>query len=310
MGSRLEMQIVLHRLAKRHYPDKYRKLLKLRLPWFVQMTAQDRFPRLDIVNRVPRGAAALLGPFVSKTAAVLYEQQTTGLFQLRRCTEALAPSPDHPGCIYGEMNQCLRPCQCAVTEQEYRGEAQRMIEFLATNGRSAKAALMTARTRASEAMEFEQASALHRRIEQISEAAALRDSVIEDVQSFAGVALTRGAAAGELVLWLMKAACWQKPIPLSFLRREGNAKSMDRELRDLVAAAWEGESDGSDMCLEGSGAERATEQVEQLAIFSRWYYSSWRDGEWFGFREPGALNYRRLVREISKLTQALTAQAN
>ena len=309
VGSRLEMQIVLHRLAKRQYPDKYVKLLKLRMPWFLQMTGQDRFPRLDITNRVPRAATALLGPFVSKTAAVLYEQQSTGLFQLRRCTETLAPSPEHPGCIYGEMNQCLRPCQCAVSEDEYGSEAQRVLEFLETNGRSAKAALVTARTRAAEAMEFEQASALHRRIEEINEAAALRDAVIEDVQSFAGVALTRGAAPGELVLWLMREGCWQKQIPLTLLGREGNTKSMDREIRDLVGQAWREQSGDTGACAESSEAERSTEQAEQLAIFSRWYYSSWRDGEWFGFRDPGGLNYRKLVREISKMTQALAAEA-
>ena len=46
------------------------------------------------------------------------------LFQLRRCQEDLAPSPGHPGCIYGEMGKCLRPCQEAVSREEYAGEVE------------------------------------------------------------------------------------------------------------------------------------------------------------------------------------------
>src|SRR5207244_6958620 len=58
------------------------------------------------------------------------------LFQLRRCEDNLAPSPEHPGCIYGEMNKCLRPCQQVVSIEEYRGEAHRVEEFIRTDGAS------------------------------------------------------------------------------------------------------------------------------------------------------------------------------
>jgi hypothetical protein len=36
-----------------------------------------------------------------------------------------------------------------------------------------------------------------------------------------------------------------------------------------------------------------------MAVFARWYYSSWRDGQWFPFLKLADLNYRKLVREIS-----------
>jgi hypothetical protein len=48
-------------------------------------------------------------------------------------------------------------------------------------------------------------------------------------------------------------------------------------------------------------------RAEHLAIFSRWYYSSWRDGHWFSFRALADLNYRRLVREISAMAKAETS---
>ncbi len=296
VGSRLETQIILYHLAKRYYPDKYLTLLKLRMPWFLRMTAKDSYPRLEVSNRTSGRAQLLLGPFVSRTAAAQYEQETSALFQLRRCTETLVPSSEHPGCIYGEMNQCLRPCQCAVTAEEYATEARRVSDFLATNGRSAAAVLSSARERACGAMEFEHAAQLHKRIEKIKETAALRDPAIGEIKKLNGLALTRAAAKGELMLWPMVAGGWQTPVPLDFLHKEPTGKSLDRELRDLVSGVL-------------AAARPSLNQTEELAIFSRWYYSSWRDGEWFSFQELSDLNYRKLVREISKMAQGSAGQA-
>ena len=88
------------------------------------------------------------GPFASRAAAERFNEALLDLFQIRRCEENLAPAPDHPGCIYGEMNRCLRPCQQAVSMEEYRGEAARMEQFLETGGASlARIAGSRARTR-------------------------------------------------------------------------------------------------------------------------------------------------------------------
>ena len=68
-------------------------------------------------NRASDRAAApyTTGRFEPRGAAELFENQFLDLFQIRRCQENLEPSPQHPGCIYGEMNRCLRPCQQVVS---------------------------------------------------------------------------------------------------------------------------------------------------------------------------------------------------
>jgi len=48
-------------------------------------------------------------------------------------------------------------------------------------------------------------------------------------------------------------------------------------------------------------------RVEQIALLTRWYFSSWRDGDWFPFRGLEDLNYRRLVRGISNLLRGMPA---
>ena len=87
-----------------------------------------------VTTKIARGL--FYGPFTSRAAAERFEAGLLDLFQIRRCEENLAPSPQHPGCIYGEMNRCLRPCQQAVSVAEYRGETQRVEQFLRTSGES------------------------------------------------------------------------------------------------------------------------------------------------------------------------------
>ena len=293
VGSRLESSLLMYELARRRYPDDYRKRLRLRLPWFVGLTPRDPYPRLDLFNRLPSGAGALFGPFATRDAADAYAQEVLQLFQIRRCPGTLAPDAGHPGCIYGEMNQCLRPCRLAVTADEYAAEVNRVADFLTTNGKSATAALSVARDRASREMQFEQAAQIHKRIEKIACAASLRPPVVESASAFNGVALTPAIGALRFQLWPMPAGLWQDPVPLDFSGGEPQAKSLDQQLRETLSASL-------------ASPRTSGRAAEELAIFSRWYYSTWRDGHWFPFRGLNDLNYRKLVRQISAMAKAST----
>jgi excinuclease UvrABC nuclease subunit len=294
-GSRLETSLLMTELVRRHYPDDYLRRLRLRMPWFVSLILEDPFPRLAVVNRIPKRRTSLYGPFQSRDLAQKYEQELLGLFQIRRCVESLDPHPEHPGCIYGEMNLCIRPCQCAVSVDEYATEVQRVAEFLSTNGRNAVGALSAARDRACEATDFEQAAQLHKRIEKVTAAAATRDVVIAEAHQLQGIALTRGIGRRQLKLWPMSEGYWQEPLVLDFSMEEAGAKSLDHELRERLKSAL-------------SDTTRSGKRLEDLAIFARWYYSSWRDGHWFPFRSLNDLNYRRLVREISNILKTEVLQ--
>ncbi len=294
-GSRLELTLLLYRLAKKLYPDRYLKYLKLRMPWFVGLTAQDSFPRLEVTNRLSARLSVAWGPFAARVMAQEYEQSVLGLFQIRRCVDVIEPDVNHPGCIYGEMNQCLRPCQCAVTTEEYRAEADRVRELLATNGRATLAVLSGARERACEEMEFEQAALMHKRIEKIKAAAAVRDPAIGEIHEFSGIALTRSVITDQVLLWPILKGFWQASLPF-FIdgKNSPSGDSLDAQLRELLTG--------------GLSKPRASgNRTEEIAIFSRWYYSSWRDGEWFPFSSLADLNYRKLVRQLSKMVHPVSA---
>ncbi len=291
-GSRLEISLIMYELVKKYNPSGYLNQLRLRLPWFVSLVNPNQFPRLEVRNRLSGSTPVAFGPFLTRDLAQRYEQEVLGLFQLRRCTEILQPHPTHPGCIYGEMNQCLRPCQSAVTNEEYAAESARVLDFLASNGQSAATGLVVARQRASADMDFELAAQAHKRLERINAATSSRDRVITAIDDFNGVALTPAYGYRRFYLWPVIAGYWQEPVPVDLSSLESRAKSLDQELRESIESSLH------------TAVNSAGRRAEHLALFARWYYSSWRDGQWFPFRTLEDLNYRKLVRELSKLAAA------
>ncbi|MBV9083388.1 MAG: hypothetical protein JOZ62_11970 [Acidobacteriaceae bacterium] len=243
------------------------------------------------MSRNARENENFLGPFATRESAERYAEEVQGLFQIRRCAEALEPSPEHPGCIYGEMNQCLRPCQCVVTREEYGTEAARVAEFLGTNGRTMLRNLAAARDRASNDMHFEEAGQIHKRIEKVKAAAAAREREIAEIDKFSGVALTRSAFPHRFQLWPMYEGYWQDPVVLDVSNVQPRTKPLDIELRERLSESV-------------AAPSRDGNRAEHLALFLRWYRSSWRDGDWFPFTTVADLNYRKLVREISTLDKA------
>ncbi|MGA8599270.1 MAG: hypothetical protein WB676_31510 [Bryobacteraceae bacterium] len=287
-GSRLETSLLVYWLARKHDSARYRQRLKLKSPWLVELLIRDAFPRLSVQNRYITGQGSAFGPFVTREAAERFQQGAESLFQLRRCTERLEPHPDHPGCIYGEMNQCMRPCQLAVTTSEYAAEVDRVKAFLESNGRHMLSVLTAARDRASDETGFEEAARIHREIERVKAVIGLRDELVTDVECLNGTALTRGAVDRSIALWPMIAGYWQPPLTIDFSRPDADSRSLDRELREQLG-------------LHLSSPNRDGDRLEHIALLSRWYYSSWCDGAWFAFNDLAHLNYRALVRGISTL---------
>jgi len=203
------------------------------------------------------------------------------LFQLRRCEDNLAPSPEHPGCIYGEMNKCLRPCQQVVSIEEYRGEAQRVEEFIRTDGASLRESAESARDRASAAMQFEEAEQLHQRLNKIAEVHACAGELARSVDRLAGVAVVPSYGEDAVSLCVLAGGRWLPPRPFSL----SETASMDQRLREWFANI----------------SPAATPDLEHLAVLVRWHGSSWRDGEWIGFDSFDKIPYRRIVNAVARV---------
>src|SRR6201991_1691917 len=125
-GSAFESSLVLYQATAAQFGyTEARRRLKLHTPYFLRMTMENAFPRVYSTNKLSkRTLAHTYGPFPSRLAAVLYCDTASSLLKRRRCYEDLAPDPEHPGCVYGEMNKCIAPCKQACTPEEYAAEAE------------------------------------------------------------------------------------------------------------------------------------------------------------------------------------------
>jgi hypothetical protein len=291
--TRLEQLLTFYGLAKTHFPDTYRKVVRLPHIPYVKLLRNNAFPRTQVTTRLAGRENLFFGPFRNRAEAERWERETLEFFQLRRCEEELAPHPDHPGCIYGEMNQCLRPCQMVVGPEEYSTEVARLEQFFETRGASLESAVEHARDRASENLEFEEAARQHRRLDKLKATLALAPDIAGDLSQLQGVGAVR---AGEQVrLYFLLEGIWQPPVDFELKSQAG--ESMDRRLRQLV---------------EELPVPRPSlkEREEHLALLARWYFSSTRDSEWLPFARREDLPYRKLVRLISRAMNPVNATMN
>jgi len=290
-GSRLEAHFLVWELARRHLGAGYRREIRLRLPSYVKLVLSNRFPRTQTTTTIGRAPAIYFGPFRNRATAARFESEFLDLFQLRRCQEDLEPSPEHPGCIYGEMGRCLRPCQIAVGEEEYRGESVRVAEFLRTSGRSLVAPTAAARDRLSEEMDFEGAAMMHQRLQRIEQALAAADEMAREVSALHAFVVVPSAEPDAIELGWLRGGYWQGLTRLEFRLAERGAASLDARLREAVGAVPE-------------RVATSTERMEQLAILSRWFYSSWRDGEMLSIDDWQKMPWRKMVNAVSRVAAA------
>ena len=290
-GSAFESAVRLYELAREHFPQNYLERLKLRMPPYIKIALNNPFPRSTVTTQLTRGPAAWFGPFRARSTAERFESEFLDLFQMRRCLEELAPSPAHPGCIYGEMGMCLRPCQQVVGPDEYGHEVARVREFLSTGGRSLLTAIAAARDRLSEELQFEEAARQHKRYEKVEQVLALGDEMARDLDRLDGLAVTSSLAPGAVELWPVRAGWWCGRRRLGFEVVEGKPVSLDRRLREVLAS------------IEAPRLA-VRQRQEYLALLARWYYSSWREGEWIAFYGWDHIPYRRLVHAISRVAHA------
>ena len=279
-------------MARRYRPEDYRKFLKLRIPPFLKVNLSNPYPRCYITRRLGRDRALYFGPFSARPAAERFQGAFLDLFLMRRCREEIVPDPGHPGCIYGEMHMCLRPCQAASTQEQYRGEVGRVVEFLSTRGESLLKYFESEREQASAGLEFEQAAHIHKRLEKAQEALKLLatggEELARDVDHLYGIIIQRSAEPEAVELWFLHQGYLQARQRFTFAVEEGRPISLEQKLREKIAGV---------RFKRRSSIERA----EHLALVTRWHSSSWKQGELLLFDGLDQAPYRKLVRAISRV---------
>ena len=190
-GSKFEQTLTLYEQAREFLPDRYRDLLRLRPPALLRMNLRNAYPRCHVTRRIRADEGFYFGPFASRRSAEAFSESFLDLFKIRRCQIKIRRDPNFPGCIYSEMKMCWRRVS-RVTKEEYDAEVALVVETLDTAGGALTAKFEREREAASEALDFERAAALHKRLEKV--AAALRGlpELARRVEELDAVILQRG----------------------------------------------------------------------------------------------------------------------
>jgi excinuclease UvrABC nuclease subunit len=314
VGSPFELSFLHWQYARRLWPAAYRERTRLRPPAVLKISLTNAYPRCYATRRIS-ASGFYFGPFASRRAADTFASGFLDLFKIRRCQIKIRRDPSFPGCIYSEMKMCLAPCFASCTQEEYDAEVGRVVAFLSTSGASLTAELEREREAASEALDFERAAAVHRRIEKAAEALRGLPDLARRLEDLNAVVLQRAAEEDTVAVFVVRAGRIEEPRLLRFAELASEPRSVEQILREWLEAAGE---QGS-LPAKAAGPQQSFRELEdQLSLLARWFHKKPRVGEIF-FREGTARSsaaapqdeasarrnsewpYRRILRACSRL---------
>jgi excinuclease ABC subunit C len=330
-GSKFEQTFTLYQNAREKLPLRYRDLLRLRRPTLLKVNLRNEYPRCYVTRGLRADEAFYFGPFASRRAADAFSEGFLDLFKIRRCQIKIRRDPSYPGCIYSEMKMCLAPCFAGCTKQEYDVEVGRVLETLESAGASLKDQLEHEREAASEALDFERAAAIHKRLDKVSAALWGLPEIARRIEKIDAVVLQRAAEEKSIAVFRVRGGMLVEPIFLDFGELSSQPRSVEAFLRhqlepdsalkvgapqDCSAGAIAAANKQAQDAREAGAAPESDpgqwrrryglhsappELPEHLAMIARWFYSKPREGDIF-FREKD-WPYRRILRACSRLLQ-------
>lgn len=291
-GSDFESGFLLYRALRSTFPKTYSDRLRLRFAPLLKLHMENEYPRASITTRLgrPGGKSLYYGPFASRTAAETFANDSLDFFKMRRCVDDLHPDPSFPGCIYSEMKMCLAPCFKGCTDDEYHAEVARVQTYFDSAGNSLVRETSQQRDLASTNLEFENAAALHARVEKLKPVLSQLPEIVHRIDQLTAVMVQPSANPESVTFFSVDAGLITGPISFCIQAAEHTkSQSMESRVQATLAA------------LPPSQSKRPLETMEHLALLKRWFYRSTRVGEIFFADPKGGLPLRRLVRGIARV---------
>jgi excinuclease ABC subunit C len=297
-ASAFEQTFTYYLQAKQRFPKRYQGLLRLRPAAVLKVNLRNTYPRCYVTRRIPVDEDGMpvggtyYGPFASRRSAQLFADRALDFFKVRRCQIKIRRDPTFPGCMYSEMKMCLAPCFAGCSAEEYGAEVQNLVQFLETSGDSLRSTFEQDREKASEQLDFERASALHKKVEKLDEVLRGRPEITRRIQDLDAVILQRAVEEQAIGVYGVRHGRLAEPFFLRFAEIASQPRSAEQILRDG---------------LETQESAGQGDLGEHLWLVAKWYFSNPREGEIF-FREKD-WPYRRILRACARLLTPKTGEA-
>ena len=295
-GSTFEQNLALYQHARELFPQRYRALVRLRPPALIKVNLSNEYPRCYVTRRILSDGGFYFGPFPSRRAAEAFADKFLDLFKIRRCQIKIRRDPSFPGCIYSEMKMCLAPCFAGCSKEEYDVEVGRVVSFLTSSGAALAGEFERERAAASEALDFECAAALHRKLEKVAEVLRGLPELARKLDELDAVIVQCAAEESAVAIFAVRGGRIADPFFLRFGELASQPRSVEEILRESLTAVDLKGVDQAPLVHEAHDREAL---VEHLALLARWFYSKPREGEIFLRQRDWP--YRRIIRACSRL---------
>lgn len=164
-----EALILENTLIKKHRPRFNISLRDDKNHVHLRLDPRQPYPRLTVVRRPGKDKALYFGPYASSQAVRETLRTLYRAFPIRSCTDSVFNSRTRP-CLYYEIAQCVAPCVPGyTTAAAYEELVQQVILHLQGRSDDIVKALKIQIARASEALRFEDAGRLYKRLQAVQE---------------------------------------------------------------------------------------------------------------------------------------------
>jgi excinuclease ABC subunit C len=309
-GSDFESQLLLYRLLRENFPKTYATRLRLRPAPLVKLHLENEYPRASVTRRLGKLNSQNLyyGPFPSRAVAEKFSSDALDFFKMRRCVDDLRPDPAFPGCVYSEMKMCLAPCFKGCTDADYHAEVSRVQAFFDTAGGSLARELAEQRDAASAETAFEEAAAIHARIEKLKPVLAQLPEIVRRIDQLDAIIIQPSTEPGAVSLFRFQGAQMIGPLLFRIERHDEAPVSPNGQIQSARPQSLESRVEEAIHSFPRPESEPTAARIEHLAILKRWYYRSHRVGEIFFADNKDSWPLRRIVRGIGRVYKGEDSQ--
>jgi excinuclease ABC subunit C len=300
-GSDFESGFVLYQTLRATFPKSYGDRLRFRFAPLIKLHLENEYPRASVTTRLGRlnGRSLYYGPFPSRAAAEKFMNDSLDFFKMRRCVPDLHPDPQFPGCIYSEMKMCLAPCFKGCTDEEHTAEVGRVQTYFDSRGESLVREFSAQRDAASKNLGFEDAAAIHARLEKLKPVLSQLPEAVDRLDRFSALIVQPCHVPDSVAFFRIEAGHISGPLVFCIRAVEhAKSQSMESRVQDALRS------------FVPPKTKSVLETMEHLALFKRWYYRGSRIGEAFFADEAGKVPLRRVVRAISRVYRGEKPEGN
>jgi excinuclease UvrABC nuclease subunit len=188
------------------------------------------------------------------------------------------------------MKMCLAPCFKGCSDDEYAAEVARVQTYFDSRGESLVRDFSAQRDEASSNLAFEEASAIHVRLEKLKPILSQFPEIVRPLDRLSALIIQPCHLPESVNFFRIESGMIYGPTAFCIQTAEHTkSQSMESRVQAVLDA------------FEAAKAASALETMEHLALLKRWYYRSRRAGEIFLADDKGVFPLRRIVRGIGRV---------